>query len=73
MKWEVELNISGTSSILVEANTADEAREIAENLRVEVDIFLPPESVDDSGFDRIADCEVRGVFEYDEPIRDLEQ
>jgi|HubBroStandDraft_2_1064218.scaffolds.fasta_scaffold2392542_1 hypothetical protein len=68
--YEVLLSIQGSGSIEVTAESAEKAREIAEGLSTEVDIVFPPESVDDSGFDRMGDVAVDGVTEIQEAAPD---
>jgi hypothetical protein len=65
MKFDVEITITGSGTIQVEAATYDDARQIVELLNVEVDICFPPTSVDDSCFDRFAELVIDGVSEAD--------
>ena len=68
MKWEVEVTVSSTGSLIVEADTEVHARKIVNEIIPDFDITDDGNRVDDSGFavPDLAIIVINGVHEFDD-------
>ena len=68
MKWEVEVTVSSTGSLIVEADTEVHARKIVNEIIPDFDITDDGNRVDDSGFavPDLAVIAINGVHEFDD-------